>query len=181
MRPLRALAPALLLAAGCGDPLFFAQVQETRLCLALANRSVPAAPAAAAALGPQTVTWAGDLDLGSKFPGIDKKDAVSGSIRMLSMTVSGSTDLAGVSSAAVTVSDAAGAPTAFMHYAPPSPAPDQLVMTLDQDLNLLDRLQSGVLHYTITFTGTPPTTAWTADIESCLSLDVTIDALKAMK
>ena len=82
MRLLRALAPAVLLAAACGDPLFFAQVKEERLCLALANRSVPAAPvvpASVAALFPASVTWTGDLDLGSKFPGLDKKDAVKGS------------------------------------------------------------------------------------------------------
>jgi hypothetical protein len=178
MRPLRALAPLLALAAGCGDPLFFAQVKETRLCLALDNRSVPAAPAG---VGTQTVTWSGDLDLGSKFPGLDKKDAVSGAIRMLSLSVNGSTDLGGVTAADVTVSDAAGAPQSFMHFAPPSASPTVLAMTLDQDLNLLDRLQSGVLHYTITFSGTPPTTAWTAEVDTCLSLDVTIDALKAMK
>jgi len=181
MRPLRALAPLLPLAAGCGDPLFFAQVKETRLCLALDNRSVPAAPAGVGVLGPQTVTWSGDLDLASKFPGIDQKDAVTGSIRMLGLSVAGSTDLGGVTSAEVSVSDASGASTAFMHYTPPSASPTDLIMTLDQDLNLLDRLESGVLHYTITFSGTPPTTAWTAEIDTCLSLDVTIDALKAMK
>jgi hypothetical protein len=181
MQPLRALAPTLLLAAACGDPLFFAQVKEERLCLALANRSVPAAPLVVAALGPQTVTWTGDLDLGSKFPGLDEKDGLEGSIRVLSMAVTGSTDLSGVTDAQVTVTDAAGASTPFMRYVPtPGAALDRLAMTAEQDLNLLDRLDRGVLHYSISFTGTPPTTAWTAEIENCLTLDVTIDALEAM-
>jgi hypothetical protein len=48
-------------------------------------------------------------------------------------------------------------------------------------VNLLEHLDAGVLHYRIDFTGTPPTTAWSADVQSCLSLDVTIDALEAMK
>ena len=184
MRPLHALAPALLLTAACGDPLFFAQVKEERLCLALANRSVPAAPAVVAAFGPQTVTWTGDLDLGSKFPGLDKKEAVKGSINMLSMAVTASTgtDLSGVTTAEGAVADAAGVSTTFMHYVPSGEA-GKLSMTLDQgqDLNLLDQLDGGVLHYAVTFSGTPPTTDWNAEIESCLTLDVTIDALKAMK
>jgi len=181
MRALRVLTPALLVLAGCGDPLFFAQVKEERICLAMQDRTVPAAPAAAALIGPQTVTWAGDLDLGSKIPGLDKRNAVKGNIRMLSLDVLATTDLSGVREATVTLLDGAGNPTTFMHYVPPGPAPGDLAMTLDEDVNLLDRLDGGVLHYKIDFTGTPPTTDWAADVQSCLSLDVTIDALEAMK
>jgi hypothetical protein len=181
MRALRLLAPALLAAAGCGDPLFFAQVKEEKICLALQDRSVPAAPEVAAALGPQTVTWAGDLDLGSKVPGLDKRNAVKGSIRMVSLDVLATTDLSGVRDATVTILDGAGNPTTFMHYEPPGTAPGDLAMKLDQDLNLLDHLDGGVLHYKIDFSGTPPTSDWRADVQSCLSLDITIDALEAMK
>jgi hypothetical protein len=126
------------------------------------------------------VTWAGDLDLGSKVPGLDRPNAVKGSIRMRSLDVLATTDLSGVREATVTLLDGAGNPTTFMHYVPPGPAPGDLAMALDQDLNLLDHLDGGVLHYKIDFTGTPPTTGWNADVESCLSLDLTIDALQAM-
>jgi hypothetical protein len=54
-------------------------------------------------------------------------------------------------------------------------------MVLDQDLNLLDRLQGGNLHYAITFHGAPPQVAWTADVESCLSASITLDGLELMK
>ena len=102
---------------------------------------------------------------------------------MLSLTTTGSTDLSSVSSADVALVDAAGQPTSFMSYTRPTPVttPDALDMKLDQDLNLLDAVQGGQLHYRITFKGLPPSSSWTADIETCLSAHLTVDALKAMK
>jgi hypothetical protein len=172
---LAVLAAAAL--AGCGDPLFFAEVKEERICLALPDRTVPAAPGG---IGEQTVTWSGDLDLGSQIPGLDRP-GVTGSIRMLSMTVAATLDLSGVTQADVSVSDAAGAATPFMHLARPALAPERLDMALDQDLNLLDRLRDGALRYDIAFRGTPPTQAWGATIETCLAVEVKVDALKAMQ
>jgi len=178
----RSLVPAalaLLALSGCSDPLLFASVEETRICLTLPAQDISAAPP----IGDQTVTWSGDLDVGSKIPGLDHPDAVTGSIKMLSLTTAGSTDLSGVAEADVTVNDTNGQATPFMHYTRPAAPtdPTKLEMVLDQDLNLLDRLQAGSLHYTITFTGAPPQVAWTAEVESCFSVRVTVDALKLMK
>jgi len=170
--------------AGCSGPLVGADIDEPRICLVMKSQTVPGAPIPAGpGLSEQTVVWDGDLDLGSKIPGLDKQGAVTGDLHMLALTTTGSTDLSNVSSADVALVDAAGNATSFMSYTRPTPVttPDVLDMKLDQDLNLLDAIQSGLLHYRITFKGLPPQSSWTADIETCLSLHLSIDALKAMK
>ena len=183
--PRASLVASLALAlAGCGGPLVGADIDEPRICLVMHSQTVPGAPIPGGVVLPdQQVSWEGDLDLGSKIPGLDKQGAVTGSIHMLSLTTTGSTDLSSVSSADVALVDAAGQPTSFMSYTRPTPVttPDALDMKLDQDLNLLDEVQGGLLRYRITFKGQPPPTSWTADIETCLSAHLTIDALKAMK
>lgn len=178
-RPLVPAALALLALSGCSDPLLFAAVEEQRICLLLPAQDVPAAPP----VGDQTVSWEGDLDLGAHIPGLDRPDAVKGSLKMLSLTTTGSTDLSSITAAEVAVTDEAGQMTAFMHYTrSAAPAdPTRLEMVLDQDLNLLDRLQGGNLHYAISFHGAPPQVAWTADVESCLSASITLDGLELMK
>jgi len=178
----RSLVPAalaLLALTGCGDPLLFASVEETRICLTMPAQDMPAAPP----IGDQTVTWSGDLDVGANIPGLDHPDAVTGSIKMLSLTTAGSTDLSGVAGADVTVTDANGQAIPFMHYTrSAAPAePTKLEMVLDQDMNLLDLLRAGNLHYTITFNGAPPQVAWTADVDSCFSVRITVAGLKLMK
>ena len=182
-----AVAFALTL-AGCSGPLLGADVTEPKLCLMLQAVTIPAAPAipTGVTVPDQTVTWTGDLDVGSSIPGLDKAGAVTGAIHMLSLTTAASpatTDLSSITSASVAVTDATGNALSFMHYTRPTPVttPSELDMVLDDDLNLLDELQGGVLHYTITFAGLPPTTAWTADIETCFSAHLTIDALKALQ
>ena len=184
MTTLRAsLVASLALAlAGCGGPLVGADIDEPRICLVMHSQTVPGAPIPVGLVLPE-VSWEGDLDLGSKLPGLDKQGAVTGSIRMLSLTTTGSTDLSSVTSADVALVDAAGQATSFMSYTRPTPVttPDVLDMKLDQDLNLLDNLQAGLLHYRIPFKGLPPSISWTADIEPCLSAHLTVDALKAMK
>ncbi|HYS80724.1 MAG TPA: hypothetical protein VEM76_08435 [Anaeromyxobacteraceae bacterium] len=178
------VASLALALAGCSGPLVGADIDEPRICLVMHSQTVPGAPIPTGMLLPeQAVTWEGDLDLGSKLPGLDKDGAVTGSLRMLSLTTTGSTDLSSISSADVALVDAADQPTTFMSYTRPTPVttPEVLDMKLDQDLNLLDALQSGLLRYRITFKGQPPPTSWTADIETCLSAHLTVDALKAMK
>jgi hypothetical protein len=176
------VASLALALAGCSGPLVGADIDEPRICLVMHSQTVPGAPIPAGVVLPE-VAWEGDLDLGSKIPGLDKQGAVTGNIHMLSLTTTGSTDLSGVSSADVALLDAAGQPTTFMSYTRPTPVttPDVLEMKLDQDLNLLDQVQAGLLRYRITFKGLPPPADWTADIETCLSAHLTIDALKAMK
>jgi hypothetical protein len=182
-----ALAFALGL-TGCSGPLVGADLDEPKICFALRSETVPAPPPIppGSTVPEQTVTWSGDLDIGSSIPGLSKQGAVTGNIYMLSLSTiadPAGTDLSGITSASVAVTDAAGTTVTFMHYARPSPVttPGEIDMVLDQNLNLLDELEAGVLHYSITFKGLPPPTAWTADIETCLSAHLTIDALKALQ
>jgi hypothetical protein len=150
------------------------------------SQTVPGAPPAAAALGAQEVTLEASLDLGSKIPGLDRPDAVTGDLRLLSLTALAdppSTDLGGVETADVAIVDAAGVTTQVMHYARPAgtTTTSTLAMTQDADPNLLPVLQGGALRYRITFKGVPPPTAWTADVETCLAAHLTLDALKLTK
>jgi hypothetical protein len=175
-----AIALFALSAAGCGDPLFFAEVEEKRICLTQLNQQIPGVPAG---VGPQSVAWEGDFDLGSNIPGLDTS-GTTGSLRLLSVSVTGSTDLTGITLADVTVTDAAGVATDLVHYAQPTPVPDpmRIDMTVAQDVDLLDRVRhGGKLHYSVAFKGSPPTAAWTAAVETCMYAKVKVDALKAMQ
>jgi hypothetical protein len=173
--------------AGCGDPLFFAEVEEKRICLQLEGQQVDAAPAAAAGQS-VTVEWHGDFDLGSHIAGLDtNRQGTTGDIEMLSLDVtSDPAILQDIHAAEVNVSDASGNfdPDPLMHYTQPSPfdlAATKITFVLDRNLNLFDRLDGGKLHYALQFTGNPPTQPWTATIDTCFRARIMVDALKAMK
>lgn len=179
-----ALAPLLALALGGCSPLVGGTLDESRLCLAMQSQTIPGAVLPGG--GPaQTVSYDGSLDVGSKIPGLDKPGAVTGNVQALSLTTTAnpaSTNLATIDSAEVDVLDAAGNATKIMHYTRPAgvTTTTELDMVVDQDLNLLPDLLagSGALRYRITFTGHPSSNSWTADIETCLSAHLTVDALK---
>ncbi|HEX9289728.1 MAG TPA: hypothetical protein VF904_09395 [Anaeromyxobacteraceae bacterium] len=174
-----AIALLALSAAGCGDPLFFAEVEEKRICITQLGQPIPAAPAG---VGPQSVHWEGDFDLGSNIPGLDTS-ATTGSLRLVSVSVTGSTDLTGITLADVTITDAAGVATDLVHYEQPPTVSDprRLDMTVAPN-DLLERVRNGgKLHYSFAFEGSPPSTDWTADLETCMYARVMVDALKAIQ
>ncbi len=168
----------LLALAGCGDPLFFADVEDSRICIARPNETVPGAPAEVAALiGERTVEWAGTFDLGSNVPGLNEK-GTRAEIRMGSLRLTSTTDMRSVRSAVLSIPDGKGGAVPLMHYEQPENAdPKTIVMALDEDVNLADRLTAGKLRYTIALTGSPPTESWTSDVTACVSARVKIDAL----
>jgi hypothetical protein len=176
-----ALFASLALAlSGCGDPLFFAEVEDRRICMTLPGESIPAAPAG---VGDQTVTWQGRFDLGSGIPGLGEK-GTTGTIRMVSFSLASTTDVTSITHAEVDLTSDAGPPTPFMHYTQQQPVadPNSLSMAIDQDLDLFERLAGGrTIGYAIAFTGRPPTAAWTADITACMSAKVKIDPLQVIK
>lgn len=177
-----ALAPVLALALGGCSPLVGGTIDESRICLAMQSQTIPGA-VLPGGLPAQTVSYDGSLDVGSKIPGLDKPGAVTGSIHALSLTTTANpstTNLAVIDSAEVDVLDASGNATKIMHYTRPAgvTTATELDMVLDQDLDLLPEMQAGALRYRITFTGHPPSNSWTADIETCLSAHLTVDALK---
>jgi hypothetical protein len=174
------MRPALLLVllsaalAGC-DPLFFAEIEERRICFEQLQ-AVDAAPP----IGFQTVSWEDTLDLSDGIPGLEN-GAVTGDIRLLGARVAGSTSLAGVSSASVTVVAPDRPAARVASYTRPASVPDPNVISLEGSpgVNLLDYLRSTSLGFRIDLSGSPPTTAWQAAVEVCLSVDVVVDLLEA--
>ncbi len=179
------LATSLALTlAGCGDPLFFAAVEDRKICMALPGESIPGVTVPdGIVIGPQTAYWEGDFDLGSDIPGLDSK-GTTGSIKMLSFTINSSTDMSSITAVELDVSGKAGDLEHFASYAqqPGAVDPSTIPMTIDQDLDLFDRMvNGGKLHYAIAFTGSPPAVAWSADFTLCMSVKMQIDALKAIQ
>ncbi|OFX25104.1 MAG: hypothetical protein A2V77_05895 [Anaeromyxobacter sp. RBG_16_69_14] len=170
--------------AGCGDPLFFAAVEDRKICMALPGQSVPAVnPPAGIDIGQQTARWEGDFDLGSDIPGLTSK-GTTGGIKMLSFTINSSTDMSSITEVQLDVSDKEGNLDHLASYAqvPGATDPNTIPMTIDQDLDLFDRMvNGGKLRYAIEFTGSPPTVEWSADFTVCMSVEMQIDALEAIQ
>ncbi len=187
MRPaaLAVATLALLSAAGCGGPPLFAEIADERICVTMPAEEVPAAPAG---IGERTVTWQGQLDVGEGVPGLDKRDATTGTIELNGLSMASTTDASGVAAAEVTITEAdpsnPSVPRVLQrstYTRKPGADPRKLVFEVESPArNLLPALtaQGGVLHYQVTFRGTPPTQAWTASVESCVRAHVTVDLTK---
>jgi hypothetical protein len=175
-------ASVALALSGCGDPLFFAEVEDRQICMTLPGQTIPKAPAG---IGEQTVSWQGNLDLGSAIPGLGEK-GTTGTIKSVSLRVNSTTDMSVIRHADVKLSALDGeTPTRYMHYdvqEQQAADPALLNMTIDDDIDLFERLAGGKkIDYTISFTGQPPTVDWTADITACMSAKVKLDPLEMMK
>jgi hypothetical protein len=173
------LSSLALALSGCGDPLFFAEVEDKQICMTLPGQSIPGAPAD---LAEHTVSWQGKLDLGEALPGLGEK-GTTGTIRTVSLRVNSAVDLTAIRHADVELSASDGSPpTPYMHYdaqEQPAADPSVLSMTIDDDIDLFARLAGGKeIGYVISFTGRPPAADWTADITACMSARVKIDPLE---
>ncbi len=181
-----ALFATLALAlAGCGDPLFFAEVEDKQICMTLPSQTIPGTGVDPSVVGERTATWNGSIDLGSAIPGLDTK-GTTGTIKTISLRVNSSTDMSVIRLADVKLAGLDGQdPTPYMHYdvaEQTSPDPHVLSMIIDTDIDLFPRLAGGkTIGYVIDFTGYPPSQDWTADVTACLSAKVTIDPLQAIK
>jgi hypothetical protein len=164
--------------------LFFAAVEEKRICFtqpAATVRGVP--PAIVEALGQQTATWEGSLDLGAHVPGLEGK-GTTGTIALLSLTVNSGADLRGIRSARLEVAGASGEQwQPALEYAPPETgaAADSLELDPIQQVDLFPIVHDGgQLRFRLTLTGSPPAADWGADLVTCMSADLKVDALKAL-
>lgn len=177
MKTIFHVALVALLAAGCGDPLFFAEVEEERICMTLHNQAIPATQP-----GDQTGHWEDDVDLGSKIPLLGTK-GTTGSMKLLSLEITGSTDLRGIVSAAVAVAPSGGTQTTLARYTQPTSVPDPMKISIGVpgDTDLFPFLDAGKLHFAVDFAGNPPSEDWSADIDVCLSARIMVDALKAIQ
>jgi len=168
------LVPLALLASACGDPLFFAQIQDPQVCVQVANETIPAAPAGVAG----SVTWQGQFDLGSQIPGLDQS-GTTGAISMLSFQIDSTTDMSGISQVAVQLPSVASGDYIDYTQTPPVKDPNTILMTPTQNVNLLPALTNGgILPYSLTFTGSPPTVDWQANLTVCVSVSIEVNFLK---
>jgi hypothetical protein len=176
-------APLALALCACGDPLLFAEVEDEKICMTFPRETIPGADQAIVdLLGNQKATWHRDLNLGSGIPGLGKK-GTTGTIKMISLTVHGDGDITSITDAKVELTDV-DPPTRLMQYKQQQPVADTttITMTLDQDVDLFQRLGEGTtIPCDVTLSGRPPPAAWTADITACMSARVKIDPLEMMK
>ncbi len=192
MRNLLFASLALALAA-CGDPLFFAEVEEKKICFELPSVSVQGTGSLPDVIqqqiGSKTVsTPDGEaLDFGSQVPALDKQKATTGSIKLISFEVTSSTDaLQHIEAAELDVADANGQLVPFMHYERPAQsecvagqATCTITMTIpDGDLLRPILANAGHLPYKLSLTGTPPQDDWTVKVDTCMSAKIMVDALK---
>jgi len=166
----------LLFAAGCGDPLFFAQVSDSKVCFVVDNESVPAAPSG---IGPVSVNWNGSFDL-SSIPGHGRQDT-TGNVTMLSLEIDSTTDMSGITNVVVALPGIVSGD--YIDYTQATPSSDltSILMTPTQpNVNLLSALTNGgTLPYSITLTGSPPTVAWQANITACVSVNLEVNLAEA--
>jgi hypothetical protein len=189
------IASTALVLAGCGDPLFFGEVEEPKICFRLPAASVPAAPAlppGAPAIPSQTVESSGELDLGSQIPGLDQK-GTTGSLRLLSLSISSSADaLSHIDAAEADLPAPGGALAPFVDfsrtpsvgsYTPNADGSATIDMKLAPDTELFQAVfaNGGKLPYRIALTGTPPTVAWTVAVDFCMYAKLKVDVLQAVK
>lgn len=188
MRTNLALGLALLSAAGCGGPLVGADVEVPRICVTVHGQTVPAAPVG---LGQQTVSWDGQIDLSEVLADFSKKGATTGEVRTLEVSMTSTTDMSMLSSAALDVlepdpADSTGhAMRTLQHASYTRPQlvadPNRVDFVVEQPPgNLLGVMlaNGNVIQYHARFTGTPPTTPWSTDVMACVYTHVTVDLTK---
>ena len=182
---LHLLACLVPLAAGCGDPLFFVEVEEKRVCVTQPGQAIDG-PASGTEYPDLTAIWEGTYYLGEQIPGLDQQ-GITGTLRLTEFTISvadGTADLSSVREATIVATaasgQAAGERTLLQIDRARSDA-THLVLSGDADTNLLDYLSAGQLGYRVELAGTPPSGSWVADMEACMSAKVMVDALKAIQ
>lgn len=168
---------ALVLLAGCGDPLTFAEIEEPRVCLAESGVSMLGAPVGTSYASTQI--WEGDLDLGGSIPGLDQS-GVSGVLEPLDLTISTTdpaVDLRNITAATLEVVPYDGGPRRTVLWLDPARSTaGALVFTGDRQDVLAD-LQGGTIHAALEVSGSAPPGSWAADLETCFYLKVKVDAL----
>ena len=181
MRTAAALSCLAVLAAGCGDPLLFLEVEEKRVCIIQSGQSIDGPPAGTT-YPELTGIWDGTYDLGEEIPGVDTP-GVTGTLRLTDFVITvadGTADLSGIDDATTVVTavsgGAAGARSLLQIDRARSDA-THLVLTGSAGANLLDYLDAGQLGYSVQVSGTPPAGTWVAEMQACMSAKVMVDPL----
>jgi hypothetical protein len=224
------VASLAVILAACGGPLLGGEVQEQRVCikkptaaiqglcrssqvaayssvvncstdpgLALADAAIPQSIKDAIQSIPREANDAGTIPLGDNIPALDKK-GTTGSLKLLSFTVSGSDQvLAQLSTFDLALtSPNETAPFVTFTYAKSadsyvcddaSPKTCTMTVTIDAsnaDADLFKRLNGGDIAYSVHLKGSAQALQslwqdWTASIETCMSASLTVDALELIK
>jgi len=202
-----ALTASALLAACNQGPLFYAELEEPRLCKTLPAEELP--PFEGTAPG-QELRFGVPIPIGEELPLFSGGDGgtsdVETEIRMIEMTLvarSGITDFNQIETAAITVEPPPGSaqpPALLISYAkdPANPPGDRLVVAGDQGVNLIPYLfdpggtdagtpsgsdggsaPEGTILVEATMTGVLPENEWTADIRVCIYMRTRFNYLNA--
>jgi hypothetical protein len=186
MHRLAPIAVLVLLAAGCGGPLLFAELQVPTVRVTLPSQPFPAAndPSALCrdALGTVIVDCAQKellYDLGAQVPVITEK-GVSYQIRLTSLGIALAAndpmgDFGTVSAVQISVAGG-GLPdvvVASYQQDPANPAPKSITVVGYSNLDLAPYVRSGTLDLRTEVHGIPP--AFTADVAGTFYLEVKLD------
>jgi hypothetical protein len=152
-----ALFAAMLLAAS-GCSLATADIDIPRTCITQSTL-VPGSPIGADVTSPPVA-----LDIGQDLPLLQDSAGDTLVIEDVHITpTSGQPDLSGIASAEVAVG---AQPTAVASYTASGGTPAELVLS-GTGVNLTPFLANGQIQLTVTFHGTPPPTAWNAEVVTC--------------
>jgi hypothetical protein len=156
----------LLALAGCGGPLFSAEVVVDRFCFTQRLTALPPTPVAGAVTTPP-VAVPFQVPPGLRTHGsrvlLRLEDG-----RVASATAGVFLD--GVTRLDLLLQPAAGDPVTAAHYAKPAGASSVSALALSgQGVDVSGLLQSGTLQviFSIASSGPPPAAAWDADLELC--------------
>ena len=154
-------------ALGCG-----ATVEVPRFCLTQPGVVIPGSPVGGDFTTPPLL----QVELNDQIP-LLRIDSSDTDVRMDTVTitpVAGAPDLSGIQSATVRAQPASGPAVELAQYQrdPAAPAPAAIVFQ-GGNQNITPFLVAGQANLSFAFSGQPPRTDWTADIETCMHGEAT--------
>ncbi len=163
---------ALVLLAGCGDPLLFARVDDRSVAV---TQGLPSAPGLPAVEVPSVTLASVDFQVGDINLGLDTRGSRLTLNRVVLAMVSAApgTTFAGITHASVTIAPPAGTPglgpqeVASYDQARDGVAGTSLVLTPSGDFDLLPYVFEKTIAVSISASGTPPGplgSTWTSDL-----------------
>lgn len=185
-----ALAPLLLLAAGCGGPLLFAELEVPEVGLTVAQQTFPASGADPSfwcslqqARGEECLRVEMTYDLGEEIELLTEDDVdydirLTGLSLRLASTSGGAADLGGVQRVSVSVvppGGGAAVQVASYRRDDAAPAPTQVSVTGNSNLDLAPFLEAGKVTLRLELSVDDATPEFTADVMGVFYVRVRLD------
>jgi hypothetical protein len=172
LHPLLALVP--LLAAGCGGPVLFAELEAPSVCVTLPQYAFPGA------VGPDLAMDVA-YDMSTVLPALDTAN-VEYELRLSQLDTTLVTapgyDFGAIDSVRVVALATATLPEVeLVSYQrdPLAPATNEIVSSGTMDVDLAPYLQGGQLALRVEYSGTLPASDWTADVRGCFYMRAMLD------